>query len=148
MKIPSTSNDQAERQRFVEEGYLLQQLNHPNIVAVEERTESLGTSHPYIVMEYCRGGDLRQAIDARKALGYAIRLKAYSIGAFQLGLTQRLGVLGISWRKAKSWRSSYRCYFHCISATQEHLEDSRSYIEILSQRTVGVLWSALVSCKF
>ena len=55
---------------FLREGELLSQLKHPNIVAVEEVCKDPTDSQPYIVMEYCDGGDLRQAINLRKSLKY------------------------------------------------------------------------------
>ena len=48
----------------------MEKLQHPNIVAIEERSDCTETQHPYIVMEYCSGGDLRKIIDRLKTLRY------------------------------------------------------------------------------
>jgi serine/threonine protein kinase len=52
---------------------LLEKLKHPNIIGVEERSDSSEAQHPYIVMEYCSGGDLRRVIDGLRTLRYVYR---------------------------------------------------------------------------
>ena len=72
IKLLSIRSDPAERQRFLEEGMLLEKLQHPNIVGVEERSDPSEAQHPYIVMEYCSGGDLRGLIDGLSTSRYVI----------------------------------------------------------------------------
>ena len=72
IKLLSIRSDPAERQRFQEEGLLLEKLRHPNIVGIEERSDYAETQCPYIVMEYCSGGDLRKTLDGLKTLRYGI----------------------------------------------------------------------------
>lgn len=52
--------------RFIREGELLQQLNHPNIIRVLDVIEEDGQQS--IVMEYVGGGSLRDLLDAEGAL--------------------------------------------------------------------------------
>lgn len=53
--------------RFIREGEALRKLNHPNIVkmlnAVEEREPATGVVSHYLIMEYVRGGSLRDLLD-------------------------------------------------------------------------------------
>lgn len=44
--------------RFLQEGQLLADLRHPNLVAVEEVAQD--AAHPYMVVEYVPGGSLRE----------------------------------------------------------------------------------------
>lgn len=74
IKLLSIGQDPEEIGYFLREGQLLSQLKHPNIVAVEEVCQDPTDSQPYIVMEYCDRGDLRQAINLRKSLKYDISL--------------------------------------------------------------------------
>lgn len=50
--------------RFIQEGKILRELNHPNIVKVLETFEQDGNY--YLVMEYISGGDLTSLINSRK----------------------------------------------------------------------------------
>ena len=74
IKLLSIGQDPEEIGYFLREGELLSQLKHTNIVAVEEVCKDPTDSQPYIVMEYCDRGDLRQAINLRKSLKYDISL--------------------------------------------------------------------------
>lgn len=52
--------------RFVREGEMLRQLNHPNIVTVLDAVQERGRH--YLVMEYVSGGSLRDLIDEQSRL--------------------------------------------------------------------------------
>ena len=56
-------------QRLIEEGELLRQLNHPNIVKVLATIEAEG--QPVIVMEYVPGGSLRELLKQQPQLPLA-----------------------------------------------------------------------------
>lgn len=67
--VPSTgSKKQAEyfRKEFIKEAHHTSELSHPNIVKVIEVFEENGTV--YYVMEYLKGGSLRQLIDSQGPL--------------------------------------------------------------------------------
>lgn len=66
IKLLSFPSDLGAKQRFLDEGLLLEKLQHPHIVSIEERSHDSETQHPYIVMEHCAGGDLRTLIDRLK----------------------------------------------------------------------------------
>lgn len=60
------SNDAELVARFVREGELLQQLNHPNIIRMLDVVEEDGQQS--IIMEYVDGGSLRDLLDSEGAL--------------------------------------------------------------------------------
>ena len=66
LKSQLTLNDPNLVQRFLREGEMLRQLNHPNIVAVLDSFQRDGQHH--LVIEYIAGGSLRQLMDRRGQL--------------------------------------------------------------------------------
>ena len=77
--------------RFIREGELLQQLNHPNIVRVLDTVEEDGQQS--IVMEYVAGGSLRALLDAEGALGHEQTLEIALQLADALVLAHESGVI-------------------------------------------------------
>src|SRR5687768_7432662 len=63
---PQVFNDTEARRRFVQEGRLLAQLRHPNLVGVYDA--DLDGERPYIVMEFVDGVSLEDVIRERKRL--------------------------------------------------------------------------------
>ncbi len=61
--------DPENRQRFTQEGRVLQGLSHPNIVKVLEIGET--EAHGYIVMEYLSGGTLKHYLDTHHPIPLA-----------------------------------------------------------------------------
>jgi eukaryotic-like serine/threonine-protein kinase len=66
----------AERNRFLHEAYLLARVDHVNVVSVRETGEESG--HPYLVMDFVPGGNLRRAMkeNGRLPLTQAIDIAA------------------------------------------------------------------------
>jgi serine/threonine-protein kinase len=64
---PHLADDEQAAARFLNEARAASRLSHPNSVAIYDfgRTED---KHPYIVMEYLRGRDLRRVADAEGPL--------------------------------------------------------------------------------
>ena len=91
LKPEITRHDHAIVSRFLREGELLGQLNHPNIVQVLATTASKGEY--YIVMKYVPGGSLRNLLDTRPQLPLS---QALTIGlelADALARTHHLGII-------------------------------------------------------
>ncbi len=72
--VPEVSNDPTSRDRFMQEFDLLQNLNHPNIVQMDEKGVSSGRI--YIVMELLPALDLKQRIQSGLPLGQIINFTA------------------------------------------------------------------------
>lgn len=51
-----------EKQLLVQEVNLLRELRHPHIVRYHDRIIDRSESTLYIIMEYCKGGDLASLI--------------------------------------------------------------------------------------
>jgi serine/threonine protein kinase len=60
------SGDPSFTERFLREARAMARLDHENIITIHAVEEERGT--PYIVMEYCPGGNLRSIMQARKPL--------------------------------------------------------------------------------
>jgi serine/threonine protein kinase len=91
LKLALTQQDAAVVSRFLREGELLGQLNHPNIVRVLATIASEGEY--YIVMEYVPGGSLRNLLDTRPQLPLS---QALTIGlelADALTRTHHMGII-------------------------------------------------------
>src|ERR1700720_1292785 len=65
--------DAEAKTRFLQEARLAGGIQHDNIVAVYDYGEHDG--HPFIVMEFLRGEDLREAIKSGRAGSVADRVK-------------------------------------------------------------------------
>lgn len=67
------ANDEAFLRRFRAEARFIANLNHPNIVAVYDWSES-DSEEPYLVLEYLAGGSLRALLDngARLSISQAL----------------------------------------------------------------------------
>jgi NIMA (never in mitosis gene a)-related kinase len=57
---------ECEKQMLVSEVNLLRELKHPNIVRYYNRIIDRTNTTIYLVMEYCKGGDLGQVISKCK----------------------------------------------------------------------------------
>jgi serine/threonine protein kinase len=91
LKPALTLQDHAVVSRFLREGELLGQLNHPNIVRVLATMATEGEY--YIVMEYVPGGSLRNLLDTRPQLPLS---QALTIGlelADALTRTHHMGII-------------------------------------------------------
>lgn len=69
--------------RFERESQIMTQINHPNVVRVRE--VQLGTTMPYVVMDFVEGGDLRSLLRQEGYLDVptTIRLGLQMTGAFR-----------------------------------------------------------------
>jgi serine/threonine protein kinase/tetratricopeptide (TPR) repeat protein len=91
---PDLVNENLELlERFVREGNLLRQLNHPNIVTMLGAIEEAGNH--YIIMEYVSGGSLKDLLDreeqlsVRRALEIALDLADALTRTHRLQITHR-----------------------------------------------------------
>lgn len=87
---PEGANDQDTRARFLAEAKMSASLVHDNVIRIFDYGEQEG--HPYIVMEFLTGGDLRSAIRDNTAGDTADRVKIAIQGAqaLQYVHTQKL----------------------------------------------------------
>ncbi len=60
----STADDIDQRERLQREGRILAELSHPNLARIYDLDFDAG--RPFVVMEYVRGSNLRQHVDAEK----------------------------------------------------------------------------------
>ncbi len=65
--------DEKQRQRFINEGKVIDALDHPNVVKVYERGEH--NQRPYIAMEYLEGRTLAEVIQESTQRGVMIPVK-------------------------------------------------------------------------
>lgn len=93
LKAEAIAEQPAHLARFIREGDLLRQLNHPNIVKVLATIEQDGLH--YIVMEYVGGGSLRDLLDeqprlpVKRALAIALELSDALTRAHHLNIVHR-----------------------------------------------------------
>ena len=78
-------------ERFVREGEVLRQLNHPNIIKMLAAAEQEG--HHYLVMEYADGGSLRDLITQEEPLPLAQMLEIALDLADALTRAHRLNII-------------------------------------------------------
>lgn len=62
--------DEKQREAASQEGRLLSQLNHPNIIRYFDSFESSVTGNLCLVMEYCPGGDVAAVIRQRRGVPF------------------------------------------------------------------------------
>ncbi len=62
----SLIHDEKEKERFLREGRIMAQLEHPYIVRVYDM--GISSARPYTVMEYMQGGTLRSLLDEKGSL--------------------------------------------------------------------------------
>ena len=85
------ASDAAQRRRFLNEAYLVDQLDHPNIIKVYERGEHQQTL--YIAMELLAGRSLAETIRGNEQLPLADCCRIMSQLADALGQIHRQGIL-------------------------------------------------------
>lgn len=84
------ANDEAFLRRFRAEARFIANLNHPNIVAVYDWSES-DSEEPYLVLEYLAGGSLRALLDNGARLGISQALMVGLEAAQALEVAHRNG---------------------------------------------------------
>jgi hypothetical protein len=90
LKILAPGNDDAFRQRFINEGRLLASLSHPNIITIYD----IGITpdgHGYIAMEYLAGGDLAARVQQPMSPAHALRMLKQLSEA--LAIVHRAGIV-------------------------------------------------------
>jgi non-specific serine/threonine protein kinase len=90
-EISAGSYDVEQMGRFVREGDVLRQLNHPNIVQLLATSEEDGRQ--YIIMEYVAGGTLEDLIDAQGRLSIQQSVALALDIADALTRAHRLGII-------------------------------------------------------
>jgi serine/threonine protein kinase len=75
--MKSGVEDEELRKRFFREAQAAAKLDHPNIMRILDLDLDVN-NHPYIVMEYVEGDDLKTYIDQRRFLPFASKLKIIS----------------------------------------------------------------------
>jgi tetratricopeptide (TPR) repeat protein len=90
LKILAPGNDDAFRQRFINEGRLLASLSHPNIITIYD-IGVMPDGHGYIAMEYLAGGDLAARVRQPMPAAQALRLLKQLAEA--LAIVHRAGIV-------------------------------------------------------
>lgn len=92
--LPALSQDQAFLRRFRAEARAAGSLNHPNVMRVFDWGEDAqGKDAPYLVLEYLRGGTLRQLLDHGLLLTPAQAVRVGSEAAQGLAYAHARGIV-------------------------------------------------------